>query len=83
MEKAHRYCEDIIELELEDRYSQAVDTFLAVSAAVLTESREVNKKRADNWKKHLDSLDLRERKKKEEEKKKDPLKPLRGLVPFA
>lgn len=53
----------------------------AVSAAVPADSEKNAKKRAEVWKKYLDSLDLKKLKKKAEDRK-NPLKQLKGLVPI-
>jgi hypothetical protein len=82
IEKVQRYYDDLIGLEMENTRNDAIKIYRAVSAAVLTEAHKVNKERADAFRKYLDSLDLDRHKKEIEEKKKDPVKNLRGIIPF-
>ena len=83
IEKTKRYYDDLIELEIEDLRSNTISIYRAVSAAVLTESNQVNRDRAKAFKEYIDDLDVDKQKKKHEEKKKDPFAPLRGLIPFS
>ena len=67
---------------MEDRRADALKTYFAVMAAVPADSREAARSRNEGWKKYLDSIDVDKIRKHAEEKKKDPVKALRGLIPF-
>lgn len=82
LEKAYRYSADLVELDLEDRRIRMNDLERTLRTVPIAELGKENTKRFKDWIKHMESLDPKEMKKKEEEKKKDPLKSLRGVVPF-
>ena len=81
IEKAQRYHDSIIEMELDDTLRDAVMTYHAVMAAVPVDTEKGAKQRADSWKKYLDSLDLKKMKKAKKDRM-NPIKQLRGLVPI-
>jgi len=83
IEKSQRYYTDLVELDLEDKYSDAIKIYYAVLAAVPADTREAARSRHESWKKYLESIDIEKIKKHAEDKKKDPVKALRGLIPFA
>lgn len=81
IEKAQRYYDKVLEMELEDTRSEALAVYYATLAAVPMDTEKAARKRADSWKKYLDSLDV-EKLKKKAKNKMNPLKQLQGLVPF-
>jgi hypothetical protein len=81
IEKAQRYYDSIIEVELEETLRDAMMVYHATLAAVPVDTEKYAKKRADAWKKYIDSLDIEKLKKKEKDRR-NPLKQLKGLVPI-
>ncbi len=81
IEKAQRYHDSIIEMELDDTLRGAIMTYHAVMAAVPVDTEKYAKQRIDSWKKYLDGLDL-EKMKKRAKDRMDPVKQLRGLIPI-
>lgn len=59
-----------------------IDLERTLRTVPIAELGKENTKRFKSWTEHIDALDPEKMKKKEEERKKDPLKPLRGIVPF-
>lgn len=81
IEKAQRYYDSILEVELEETLRDVMAVYHATMAAVPVDTEKHARKRSDAWKKYLDSLDIEKIKKKDKERK-NPLKQLQGLVPI-
>lgn len=72
----------VVELELEDRYNDAWKTYYASLTTGTVDNKKAAAEQRKIWKQYIESIDIRKIKHKAEEKKKDPLKALRGIVPF-
>ena len=81
IEKAQRYHDSLIEVELEETSRDALMVYFATMAAVPVDTQKAAKERQDSWKKYLDSLDIRKMKKAKKDRM-NPIKQLRGLIPI-
>ena len=81
IEKAQRYHDSILEMELEDTLKDAWMVYNACAAAFPMDTEKAAKARMEHWKKYVQSLDI-DRMRKKAKRKMDPITQLQGIVPI-